>query len=82
LASNPPCQKSVYEVFDADRADLKAMKLATLQVYIEAYSYYNLNAFAEAARQFENCLQQNPSDRAAQIYLQRCQNRISPKYSY
>jgi GAF domain-containing protein/class 3 adenylate cyclase len=67
---------TVYEVFDADRAEVKEKKLATLQTYTEACSYYNLNAYAEAAQRFEDCLRQNPSDRVAQIYLKRTQAKI------
>jgi len=63
---------TVYEVFDADRS--------TLQAYAEACSYYNLNAFTEAVKRFENCLQQNPDDRVVQIYLKRCQGKISSTY--
>lgn len=68
---------TVYEVFDADRADVKEKKLATLQIYTEACSYYNLNAYAQAAQRFKDCLRQNPSDRVAQIYLKRCQDKLS-----
>jgi len=68
---------TVYEVFDADRAEVKEKKLATLQSYTEACSYYNLNAYAEAAQRFKDCLRQNPGDRMAQIYLKCCQEKIS-----
>jgi len=71
---------TVYEVFDADRSDIKEKKLATLQAYTEACSYYHLNAFTEAVKRFENCLQQNPDDRVVQIYLKRCQGKISSTY--
>ncbi len=67
---------TVYEVFDADRAEVKEKKLATLQTYTEACSYYNLNAYAEATAKFKDCLRQNPSDRVAQIYLKRTQAKI------
>ena len=67
---------TVYEVFDSYRAEVKEKKLATLQTYTEACSYYNLNAYAEAAQRFEDCLRQNPSDRVAQIYLKRTQAKI------
>ncbi|MEQ9233588.1 AAA family ATPase [Coleofasciculus sp. E2-BRE-01] len=66
----------VYEVFDADFPDIKDKKLATLQTYTEACSYYNLNAYKEAAQGFEECLRQNSSDRVAQIYLKRCQAKL------
>jgi len=71
---------TVYEVFDADRSEIKEKKLATLQAYTEACSYYNLNVFTEAVKRFENCLQQNPDDRVVQIYLKRCQEKISSTY--
>jgi len=65
---------TVYEVFEADPPAIKERKLATLQVFTEACSYYSLNAFKEAAQRFEECLRQNPSDRVAQIYWNRCQS--------
>lgn len=45
-------------------------------VYRAIKTLYNLNAYAEAAQRFEDCLRQNPSDRVAQIYLKRTQAKI------
>ncbi|TAE92071.1 MAG: adenylate/guanylate cyclase domain-containing protein [Oscillatoriales cyanobacterium] len=64
---------TVYEVFDADLPELKAGKLATLQLFAQAWSLYNIYNFSEAATLFADCLRQNPGDRVAQIYLDRCQ---------
>jgi adenylate cyclase len=64
---------TVYEVFDADLPFVKAGKLATLPVFAEALSLYNLKSFREAGGLFADCLRQNPGDRVAQIYLDRCQ---------
>jgi adenylate cyclase len=64
---------TVYEVFDADLPELKAGKLATLPVFTEALSLYNIYNFTEAAGLFADCLRQNPGDRVARIYLDRCQ---------
>jgi PAS domain S-box-containing protein len=63
---------TVYEVFDADLAEVKAGKLATLQLFTEALSLYNMNSFREAAGLFADCLRQNPGDKVARIYLERC----------
>ena len=63
---------TVYEVFDADLPEVKAGKLATLQVFAEALSLYNMNSFREAAGLFADCLRQNPGDKVARIYLERC----------
>jgi len=67
---------TVYEIFDADLPSIKAQKIATLQTYIEACSYYNLNAYRKAIEGFEECLRQNPDDNVAKIYLKRCQDKL------
>ncbi|WP_293342961.1 adenylate/guanylate cyclase domain-containing protein [Microcoleus sp. CAWBG58] len=64
---------TVYEVFDADLPFVKAGKLATLPVFTEALSLYNIYNFTEAAGLFADCLRENPGDRVARIYLDRCQ---------
>jgi PAS domain S-box-containing protein len=63
---------TVYEVFDADLAEVKAGKLATLQLFTEALSLYNMKSFRQAAELFADCLRQNPGDKVARIYLERC----------
>ncbi|TAF36217.1 MAG: diguanylate cyclase, partial [Oscillatoriales cyanobacterium] len=63
---------TVYEVFDADLPEIKAGKLATLQVFSEALFLYDMKNFSGAAVLFNECLQQNPGDVVAQIYLERC----------
>ena len=63
---------TVYEVFDADLAEVKAGKLATMQLFTEALSLYNMNSFRQAAGLFADCLRQNPGDKVARIYLERC----------
>ncbi|MEG4393599.1 adenylate/guanylate cyclase domain-containing protein [Microcoleus sp. BROC3] len=63
---------TVYEVFDADLPEVKAGKLATLQVFTEALSLYNMNNFREASALFADCWRQNPADNVARIYLERC----------
>jgi len=65
---------TVYEVFDADLPEIKAAKLATLQTFTEAWSFYNLKALAEAEKRFAEVLRVNPQDKVANIYLNRCQN--------
>ena len=62
---------TVYEVFDADLAEVKAGKLATLQLFTEALSLYNMKSFRQAAGLFADCLRQNPGDKVARIYWER-----------
>jgi adenylate cyclase len=65
----------IYEVFEADPPDIKEIKLATYQTFFKALYNYKLDNFETAAKLFANCLYQNPMDKVAQIYLQRCQER-------
>lgn len=63
----------VYEVFEVDPPEIKALKLANIQTFISALYNYRLNKLKEAEQLFTDCLRQNPMDQVAQIYLKRCQ---------
>lgn len=63
---------AVFEVFDGDPPDLRKAKLATTGIFEEGVLYYYGSSFRKAAQQFEECLRQNPEDKVAQIYLDRC----------
>jgi thioredoxin-like negative regulator of GroEL len=63
-------------VFDADGPEIKAGKLATLELFAEAKTIYSEGKFAEAARLFWECWRQNQGDRAAKIYWERCQSAL------
>jgi adenylate cyclase len=65
---------TIYEVFDADPPEIKEGKLSTLKIYEEAMSLYHEKKVKEAGKLFEKCLQQNPEDKVAEIYLRRCRN--------
>ena len=71
---------TVYEVFEAERPDIKEGKLATLPIFVEALHNYSEGKLREAEQLFADCLQQNPLDKVVQIYLKRCQeqNTITP----
>ena len=55
-------------MFDADGPEIKAGKLATLELFAEARTIYWERKFAEAARLFFECWRHNQGDRAAKIY--------------
>ncbi len=65
---------TVYEVFDADPAEILSAKLANLAVYTEAMLLCDRKEFREAGKLFEECLRTNPSDLVARIYLKRCRD--------
>ncbi|MGL5061140.1 MAG: adenylate/guanylate cyclase domain-containing protein [Microcoleus sp.] len=67
---------TVYEVFDADLPEVKAGKLTTLPLFAGALSLYNTHNLREAAALFADCFRQNPGDKVAQIYLERCRRLI------
>ncbi|MEG4214476.1 AAA family ATPase [Microcoleus sp. Pol14C6] len=67
---------TVYEVFDADPPEIKAGKLATLELFAEARANYLQGKFAEATGLFSECWRQNQGDRVAKIYWERCQSTL------
>ncbi|MEG4573130.1 PAS domain S-box protein [Microcoleus sp. N3A4] len=71
---------TVYEVFAADPPELRQKKLETKTIFEQALVLYNSDRFVEATKLFSECLQINPSDKVAQIYMQRCLKRaIAPE---
>ncbi|MEG4058249.1 MULTISPECIES: AAA family ATPase [unclassified Microcoleus] len=67
---------TIYEVFDADPPEIKQVKLATLELFAEARALYSEGKLFEAARLFSECWRQNPGDRVAKIYWERCESAL------
>ncbi|MEG4817055.1 AAA family ATPase [Microcoleus sp. K5-D4] len=67
---------TIYEVFDADPPEIKQAKLATLELFAEARALYSEGKLFEAARLFSECWRQNPGDRVAKIYWERCESAL------
>lgn len=66
----------IYEVFDGDRPELKAKKIATQPLFEQAVHHYQLCLFAEAEQLFQTCLAQNFEDQVVKIYIDRCQQKL------
>ncbi|MDP1651234.1 MAG: adenylate/guanylate cyclase domain-containing protein [Rhodocyclaceae bacterium] len=64
--------QSIYEVFDADPAPLKAAKLASRDTFEDALAHYHFQRMEEALTLFGDCLEHNPGDTPAAVYWQRC----------
>ena len=62
----------VFEVFEADPPDRKQAKLDTKMTFEMALIDYERGRIEDAKPLFEQCVQQNPWDSVAQIYLDRC----------
>lgn len=64
--------QSIYEVFDADPAPLKAAKLASRDTFEDALAHYHFRRMDGALTLFSDCLEYNPGDTPAAVYWQRC----------
>lgn len=69
--------QSVYEVFDADLPVVREGKQATLRCFEEGLAHYHYRHIPEAMERLQQCLDLNPDDRPAQVYLERCQHFIA-----
>jgi class 3 adenylate cyclase len=63
---------TVYEVFAADSPESRRKKLETKTIFEQGLVFYHLSRFTEATKLFAACLQHNPADNVAEIYIQRC----------
>ena len=66
---------TIYEVFDADPFEVKVKKQETLGLFERAVAQYRLRAFDQAESLFNQCLDLNPEDQGARVYLSRCQQK-------
>lgn len=66
---------SVFEVFDADPPEILRGKLATKSIFEQALWLYSKQSYQEAAQRLQDCLDLNPADKVAQIYLERCRQK-------
>ena len=63
-------------MFDANPLEIKAGKLATLELFAEAKTNYLEGKLVEAAGLFSECWRHNQGDRAAKIYWECCQSPL------
>ncbi len=61
----------VFEVFDGDPPYVRKAKLATWARFEKGLQLYYRRNYLAASQLLQECLQENPSDRVVQIYLQR-----------
>ena len=63
---------TLYEVFDADPAELRETKKMLLPLFWQAYDAFWSNELGEAQELFEQYLFSHPTDPVAKMYLERC----------
>ncbi len=67
---------TIYEVYDADSPEMIALKDETCEDFEVGFVLYHSGEFADAQPFFKKVLQVNENDKTAQIYLNRCQERL------
>jgi len=72
---------TIYEVFDANTENLIALKQQTLQDFEQGVQLYHEYRHDEAYHYFKKTLQINPSDKVAEVYLQRCTRPLNSQES-
>ena len=67
----------IYEIIDGEPDTTRLLKEKTLASFNDGVSYYQAQEFEEAAGCFTRVLGLNADDRAADLYLSRCQTLLS-----
>ena len=67
---------SVFEVFEADEPNLGDGKRVTKTSFEQAMMLYHLGNYKRTALLLERCLQICPGDQVAQLYLDRCRQKL------
>jgi two-component system, sensor histidine kinase ChiS len=65
---------AVFEVFDGDPDWLQQLKTQTRIDFEEGIVLYHQQEFAQAKQIFQEVLHINPQDKAAMLYIKRCEN--------
>ncbi|MGD1714235.1 GAF domain-containing protein, partial [Dapis sp. BLCC M172] len=63
---------ALFEVFSADQTELRDVKIRTKQKFERAVLLFHQQLFQQAGVLFQECLEDYPGDRVAQIYLEWC----------
>ncbi len=70
---------TIYEIFDADPPESLNLKYETRENFELGFVLYHSEEVIDAKTLFEQVLAINPHDKAAQVYLKRCEH--FPKYN-
>jgi hemerythrin-like metal-binding protein len=65
--------QSVYEVFDSDSREIRKLKNETKPLFEEALANYHYKKVGIAKNLLKKCIQINPEDQPAKVYLERCE---------
>jgi len=68
---------TIYEIFNGDPENIKALKLALKKDFEQAIALYQVKEFEKARQLFNQCLAKFPDDKPAQLYVKRCDRYIA-----
>ena len=66
----------VFELIDAENEPARSKKIETKPYFVKAVEYYKLQQFDDALSLFQEVEKIHPTDKAALLYIKRCQNII------
>ncbi len=64
--------QSIYEIYDNDTEEIRNLKDQTKALFEEALAHYHYKEIPKAIELLEECIEINPNDNPAKIYLERC----------
>ncbi len=70
---------NIFEIFNSEEPNIKDGKLANLELFEQAVNLYQQQKFVETEQLMRKCLQTNPYDTVAKLYVQRCEKFLNTK---
>lgn len=66
----------IFEILDGEPDDIRQLKIMTKDIFAEGINHYNSKDFQKAMKLFEEVFKANSHDKAAQLYINRCNELI------
>ena len=67
----------IFEVLNGEPQETQNSKLATIDIFERAVHLYQKNKFSKVQKLMQKCLQINPADTIAELYIRRCKNFLN-----
>jgi len=64
----------IFEIIEGEAEDMKRLKIQTKNQFAKGINHYKNKEFKEAAKEFQAIINININDKAADLYLQRCES--------
>ena len=70
---------NIFEIFNSDEKNIQDKKLANLELFKTAVNLYRHHKFVETEIIMRQCLQTNPYDTVAKLFIHRCEKFLNTK---